>query len=157
MSMSEAGGLPDKTRERAGYVSILARDYRDQGLWDILISDVSIHQARYRGMELASELAFLVPEVLENPTAIFMGIRWDADENIAADVPSWLCYVGLPSCSFNASGKQLDPYNDMVYLVFVNAERVVYHYRWDKCCPDNPRLPLGHDDPEKPRFRERVL
>ena len=108
-------------------------------------------------MELASELALIVPEVLLRPTAVFMGIRWDADENNITDVPSWLCYVGLPTCSFTASGEKADPYEGEVYLVFVNADRVVYHHRWDKCAPDNQRLPIGYNDPKRPRFRQRVL
>jgi hypothetical protein len=108
-------------------------------------------------MQLASELAFIVPEVLANPTAIFMGIRWDDDEDRQTDVPAWLCYVGLPHNSFGPTGEERNPYPDEVYLVFVNAERVAYHYRWEKCCPDNPKLPLGHSGPGKPRFTRRVL
>ncbi len=143
----------DKIKERDGYYSFAAKDYRDKGEWDILLPDSSVHESRRRGIQLASELAFILPEVLRNPTAIFMGIRWDADEKLAGDVPGWLCYVGLPQKSYDVNGRETDAYVDKVYLVFVNEDRVVYHYRWDKCCPDNPRLPMGH----KTRFRERKI
>ena len=153
MTRDDQPKYPDKIKERNGYVTITAKDYRDLGEWDILLADATIHQSRRKGLELASELANIVPDVLANPTAIFMGIRWEPDENRASDVPGWLCYVGIPIASYNENGIEMPPFVDEVFLVFVNQDRVVYHFRWDKCCMDATTLPIGHET----RFGKRVL
>lgn len=144
-----------KKKERAGYISLDALDFRDRGTFDVLLAQEKIKRARFAGIQLAKELAFLVPEILQSPKAIFEGIRWDNDED-RTSVDSWLCYCGVPSRAFTINGADRAPYENKVYLVFVNADRVVYHYRWDKCCPDNPWMPVGYDDIAKPRFRKRI-
>jgi hypothetical protein len=45
------------------------------------------------------------------------------------------------------------PYPGQVYLVFLNDEKVAYNWRWEKADPDQPGLPMDHED----RFKQRLL
>jgi len=119
--------------------------------YEVALSHSRIKETAKRGMGAILEASRLVEYVIQNPTAIFEGIRRDADDpNYGA---SWRCYCGLPTCAFNASGKEVNPPAGMVFLVFVNDEMVVYNWRWDKADADTPRYPHNYKD----RFRERVL
>jgi hypothetical protein len=152
--MSETPTNPyEKKKEREGYVSILAKDIHDGGEWHVLIPASKIGDAKRLGMGFAKELGAIVPAVLRNPKAIFRGIRFDDYSNKKSSADDWLCYVGLPTVSFDERGSEMGPYENEVFLVFVNLDRVVYHWRWEKCCPDNVTLPVDHQT----RFRERIL
>ncbi len=112
--------------------------------WDVRVSH-SRMKAVARSMGQAKELGFILPEVLRKPTAIFQGIREEGESE-------WLCYCGLPSHSYHKDGTRRAPYEDEVYLVFVNADRVAYNSRWEKCDPDNPKVPSNIDG----RFHQRL-
>lgn len=104
-----------------------------------------------RGMGHAKECAFTVPEILVRPTAIFEGLTQDHDEDRRGI--GWRCYCGRPSKGYRADGTECPPFPNQVYLVFVNAECVAYNWRWEKCDPAQPDLPIGHAD----RFKKRLL
>lgn len=98
-------------------------------------------------MGAAKELAYLVPLTLQQPTAVSCGVREEGESR-------WLCYVGLPPDAYNdRTGEQLRPWLGQVFLVFVDGDRIVYNWRWDKADLGDLRLPvdLGR------RFEERVL
>lgn len=90
------------------------------------------------------EMTKILPEILKSPKAIFEGIRWDEDEDREVDADGWRCYVGIPKLSFDKDGKQGAPWKDEVYLVFVNADGVVYNWRWEDCDSDNTTVPHGY-------------
>jgi hypothetical protein len=65
----------------------------------------------------------------------------------------WRCYCGVPEQSFRSDGSPGRPYPGQVYLVFVNDEGVAYNWRWEKADPDQPSLPMDHEN----RFKRRLL
>ena len=104
-----------------------------------------------RSMGHAKEAAFIVPHILQKPTAIFEGLRQNEDEDRRG--VGWRCYCGVPPQSYRTDGKECDVYPGQVYLVFVNQDKVVYNWRWEKADPDAPTLPIGHGT----RFKTRRL
>lgn len=87
------------------------------------------------------EAAKAVPEVLENPKAIFEGIRWDQDSDTRSDADDWLCYSGIPSQAFHQDGNPRRPYDGEVLLVFMNSDHVIYNWRWERCDDDDTTMP----------------
>ena len=92
-----------------------------------------------------------MPVILQHPTAMFSGLRWDEDEDRRGY--GWRCYCGIPEHSFRPDGSERRPYPNQVYLVFVNDQRIAYNWRWEQEDPDDPALPVGHET----RFRQRLL
>lgn len=103
-----------------------------------------------RGVLHVKECAYIVPMILEKPTAIFEGLRQDDDEDRRGY--GWRCYCGVPDRSYRADGTEGPPRTGYVYLVFVNDEMVAYNWSWTKADPDDPRVPANHEN----RFRERL-
>ena len=93
----------------------------------------------------------IVPMILQQPTAIFEGLRQDEDEDSRG--MGWRCYCGIPEHAYHSNGTQRNPYPGQVYLVFVNDERVAYNWRWEKADPDDPKVPENHEA----RFKTRLL
>ncbi len=89
--------------------------------------------------------------ILEQPTAIFEGLRRDEDEDKWGS--GWRCYCGRPTQSYRSDGSVSPPYPGQIYLVFVNDERVAYNWRWKKADLDRPNLPAGYLS----RFRLQLL
>lgn len=104
-----------------------------------------------RSMGHAKECAYAVPAILQHPTAIFEGLRADEDEDRRGT--GWRCYCGVPPAAYRADGSERPPYREQVYLVFVNDQQVAYNWRWEKCDPSDPGLPLGFAT----RFKRRLL
>jgi hypothetical protein len=92
-----------------------------------------------------------MPMILQQPTAIFEGIRQDEDEDRQGY--GWRCYCGIPESAYHSDGSVRAPYPNQVYLVFVNDESVAYNWRWEQADEDDPKLPQGH----KERFKQRLL
>ncbi|MCI0684891.1 MAG: hypothetical protein L0Y71_22575 [Gemmataceae bacterium] len=46
----------------------------------------------------------LVPNVLEAPTVIFEGLRWEGDED--KDRPGWRCYCARPTSMYDKRGDE---------------------------------------------------
>ncbi|HZW09297.1 MAG TPA: hypothetical protein VFF69_05280 [Phycisphaerales bacterium] len=95
--------------------------------------------------------------MIKRPHAVFQGIRWEEDEdrlNHGCNADSWLCYSLNPGQYYDPSESEPQPSNpEEVFLVFVNVERIAYHWRWDDVDEDGSGLPRGW----RTRFRERVL
>ncbi len=102
------------------------------------ISDEKIRNIALRGMGHAKDLAFCVREVLADPTAIFRGVREEGE-------CKWLCYAGKPRHSYTKEGNTCPPRKDRVFLVFVNDEGIIYHWRWDSSSSDDDALPENYD------------
>lgn len=141
----------EKRKTRRFYLPIIALDPHDGGDWDLLISPKTIQWAVDGGMGCAKELAETVRWGLANPNAVYLGVR-DWEKDISED--DWYCYVATPPFAYNfQTGKPVRPaWENEVFLIYVNAERVYYLSYWAKCDPTDGSLPLGHED----RFRERV-
>jgi mRNA interferase MazF len=103
-----------------------------------------------RSLGHAKECGCSVPEILQNPTAVFQGLRSDAEEDPHG--VGWRCYCGIPTNSYRADGTAGRPYAERVYLVFVNDESIAYNWRWEKADPDDGTLPVGYAE----RFKERL-
>jgi hypothetical protein len=146
VTMSHRG---DSRRE---YITLLAIEPADGTLsCEVQISFERMQAVGRRSMGHAKECGFIVPMVLQKPTAIFEGLRRDEDE--ARRGFGWRCYCGVPEQSFRPDGTPDRPYLGQVYLVFVNDERVAYNWRWEKADPDDPKLPINHQN----RFKQRLL
>lgn len=104
-----------------------------------------------RSLGHAKECGYIVPMILQKPTAIFEGLRRDEDEDPRG--VGWRCYCGIPEYSYRPDGTSGRPYPNQVYLVFVNDEGVAYNWRWEKADANDPKLPQDHDT----RFKQRVL
>ncbi|MHB8900294.1 MAG: hypothetical protein ACYC6Y_16210 [Thermoguttaceae bacterium] len=104
-----------------------------------------------RSVGHARECGEIVPAILQRPSAIFEGLRWDEDEDRKG--VGWRCYCGVPEHAYSSDGTAIRPYAGQVYLVFVNDEGVAYNWRWEKADPDNPRFPIYYQE----RFKSQVL
>lgn len=104
-----------------------------------------------RSLGQAKECGYIVPHVLQQPTAVFEGLREDDDEDRRG--VGWRCYCGVPDRAYHSDGTERSAYPGQVYLVFVNEERVAYNWRWEKADADNPQLPQNYQT----RFKTRLL
>ena len=137
---------------RRDYITLLGIEPKDGSLTcEVQISFDRMQAVGRRSMGHAKECGLIVPMILENPSAIFEGLRRDEDEDRWGY--GWRCYCGLPEFSYRPDGSSAPPYFGQVYLVFVNDERIAYNWRWEKADPDNPSLPIGHET----RFKQRLL
>ena len=144
--------MAQKGDSRREYITLMAIEPRDGTLsCEIQISYARMQAVGRRSMGHAKECGFILPMILQSPTAIFEGIRKDEDEDRLGY--GWRCYCGLPDQMFRRDGTSAPPYPGQVYLVFVNDEKVAYNWRWEKAAPDNPRLPIDYQT----RFKQRLL
>ncbi len=150
--MSESAprdSIRTKARNRPGYAKLNARDPNDGKYWDVLISPGRLNWIKRVGGALVHETRLIVPTVLDKPTAIFQGLLSDDDEDKFGDVGGWLCYLGQPCYAYDDSGRPYPVREGLRYLIFLNAERVAYAWRFDQ----DDRLPASFDH----RFKERLL
>jgi hypothetical protein len=104
-----------------------------------------------RSLGHAKECGYIVPAILQRPTAVFEGLRRDEDEDPRG--VGWRCYCGIPVSSYRRDGTEAAPYPNQVYLVFVNEEGVAYNWRWEKADADKPTLPIDYQS----RFKKQML
>jgi hypothetical protein len=104
-----------------------------------------------RSVGQAKECGYIVPAILQHPTAIFEGIRSDEDEDRRG--VGWRCYCGVPSVAYRTDGSERPAWPNQVFLVFVNEDRVAYNWRWEQADGDEPNLPVNHAE----RFKRRFL
>jgi len=120
---------------------------RDGQFIPVFVRESKAEVVRRRGVGPARELGECVPPTLSLPHAVFRGLR-DQDEE------EGLCYVGHPDRSFDyKSGNRVPPPAGEVFLVFVNEQRIVYTWGWERMSPDNAELPEGYAT----RFKERLV
>ncbi len=135
----DPGFYGPKKKTRRGYFSIHAFDFRDGGMWDILINELCVTDCRGRPDAL-NTLAKIVPLVLQNPKAIYAGIRPEYEQDSSKDLSYGLCYQGFPKRSFRGPD-ELPALPGKCFLVFINAERVAYTWRWESVDPLRPLMP----------------
>ncbi len=145
------GVMAARGESRRKYLTLEAVDPLTGSTCEVLISYDRMQAVARRSMGHAKECGFIVPMMLQKPTAIFEGLRQDEDEDRRGY--GWRCYCGIPEYAYHADGTERQPYRGQVYLVFVNDERVAYNWRWERADPDDPNLPENHDT----RFKRRLL
>ncbi len=145
--------MADSNRSRRQYLAIEAIDPKDGKPCEVMISYDRMQAVSSRSTGQIMECSDIVPMILQHPTAIFEGLRWDQDEDQDRRGVGWRCYCGIPDHAYRMDGTPIPPYRGQVYLVFVNDERVAYNWRWEKASPDDPRRPVDHET----RFREQLL
>jgi hypothetical protein len=143
--------MDDKDDSRRRALVLQAVNPSDGGPCEVQISFDRMQAVARRSLGHAKECGYIVPAILQKPTAIFEGLRKDEDEDPKG--VGWRCYCGIPEQSYAADGLAQRPYPNQVYLVFVNEEGVAYNWRWEKADDDDPRLPKDHQS----RFKRRAL
>ena len=142
--------MADAPGTRRQYLTIEAADGQG-GVFFVHISHDRLLAVSSRSRGQIYEAAEIVPAVLRNPAAIFEGLCVDADESYRG--VGWRCYSAIPDRSYTIDGVKRPPWEDKVFLVFVNDEKVAYNWRWEMCDLDDARLPQNHVD----RFKKRIL
>jgi hypothetical protein len=151
MGETQPGAKYDKAKTRKGYAVVDAIDPHDGGTWNVLISPQFMEWVKRQGMGKTRELTDSVRWVLLNPAMLRRGLR-DIERDIDDD--GWLCYVATPPRAYDyKTGAQRPPWDGEVMIVCVTDEGVLYGWWWVQADPDDPRLPIGHQQ----RFRERVF
>jgi hypothetical protein len=146
----------ERTLERSDREIFPAINPADGSLFDAYITMRRAAWVAKRGKGAVWEMAHTVTAVMCRPFSVHEGIRWEEDEDRDknSDVDSWLCYCGHPSTYYDPNSVSPQPAgSDDVFLVFLNKERVAYHWRWDDADDDGSKLPFGHAT----RFQRRVL
>ena len=142
---------PNEGQPRRQYLTLRAVDPQDGTLSaEVQVSFDRMQSVGRRSLGHARECGEIVPAVLQNPTAVFEGLREDTDEDRSGF--GWRCYCGVPAHSFRSDGTKARPYAGQVYLVFVNDERVAYNWRWERADPEDPTLPIKY----LTRFKQRL-
>ena len=107
---------------------------------EVLIPKRLIERAKRLGKGGIFELAQLVTWVLLNPRKIYEGLRRDDDDD-PGETDGWLCYSAAPEFAFDYETGERCSRPNRVLLVFVNKERVAYHWRWELEAPEQPGVP----------------
>lgn len=143
--------MVDKEESRRKGLILQAVNPVDGTVCELQISFERMQTVARRSLGHAKECGYIVPMILQKPTAIFEGLRRDEDEDPRGI--GWRCYCGIPERGYSSDGTPGRPYPNQVYLVFVNEEGVAYNWRWERADADNPTLPQNHDT----RFKQRLL
>lgn len=143
--MAESGGT------RRELILLDAINPEDGKVCKVQISHDRMMAVARRSIGHAKECGYIVPAILQRPTAIFEGLKSDEDEDRRG--VGWRCYCGSPSTAYRTDGSETSPWHEQVFLVFVNIEKVAYNWRWEKADSDDPNLPINHTE----RFKRRLL
>ena len=143
--MAEEGG-----KRREG-ILLDAIDPVDGSHCKVQISHGRMMAVASRSVGQAKECGYVVPAILQKPTAIFEGLKSDEDEDRRG--VGWRCYCGVPPVAYRTDGSERPPWPGQVFLVFVNDERVAYNWRWEMADSEDPNLPVKHME----RFKRRLL
>ena len=124
-------------------------------LFQVAITLRRAERAAKRGQGAVLEMAHTVTATLKRPHSVHEGIRWDEDEDRERQsADSWLCYCGHPAEYFDPNDTRPQPANEgEVFLVFVNKDRVAYHWIWDDADEDGSGCPRGY----RTRFCRKAL
>lgn len=149
--MADPLGDQPKEKVRRGYSSLDAVDPRDGKQWHVLLADSKMDWVAQQGEGRTRELAHTVRWSLMNPRAIFRGVR---DDTHGMDEDEWLAYVATPPKAYDhKTGREVPPWPNEVFLVFVSEERVIYNWYWSECDRYDSHLPEDYES----RFDERLL
>jgi len=143
--------MAEKGETRRQYILLDAINADDGKLFKIQVSFDRMQAVARRSLGHASECGYILPVILQKPTAIFEGLRHDDDEDRRG--VGWRCYCGVPSNCYRPDGTVAPPYPRQVFLVFVNEDRVAYNWRWEKADEKDGNLPINHAE----RFKRRLL
>lgn len=135
------------------YEYLEAVNPKDGSKFTVKVSHKRMKAVATRGEGAIYEMAYVLPEILKAPRMIFEGLLRNEDEPSDDYSIGWLCYVGIPSKAYMSDGKQVKPWEDEVYLVFVNNENVVYNWRWEKADNQDITMPTEYNK----RFKRRSL
>jgi hypothetical protein len=139
--------MPDEQPMPSDCAPIEALDPNTGKTRHLYVRQAKIQATAKRGMGPARELAYVVPWAVQNPSAIFRGVREEGESQ-------WLCFVARPQDAYDyKTGERRAPWLGQVFLVFVDDDRIIYNWRWDKADLNQPDLPLDYVD----RFEERLL
>ena len=122
-------------------------------------SQVKLNNIRKFGNSCEKNRAIhLVIPTLQEPSAVFRGLRLEEDSRLSGEESGWLCYCSRPWRDFDRLGKECNPPPNRVFLVFVNSEHVFYDWRWEdadlqEVIANKIYLPENHQT----RFKERLL
>lgn len=142
--------MAEMKESRRQYITIAAIDPTDGTACEVMISYDRMQAVGRRSLGHAKECAYVVPMILQHPTAVFEGFGRDEDEDRTGY--GWRCYCGIPDHAYLRDGSAIPPHSGQVYLVFVNDEGVAYNWRWEEADSEQPLLPVDYAD----RFREQV-
>ena len=142
--------MADDAPTRRDALAVNAFDPTTAGDMTVYISYERVQAVGKRSKGQIKEAAYLVPQALQCRGPVFEGLCTEEDEDKRG--VGWRCYCSLPSKSYSPDGDECPPRRGQVYLVFVNEDRVVYNWRWERADTDHPDLPRGHEA----RFKRRL-
>ena len=148
------GQVADPIQTRREFLMLDAIDPVDGKLLTVQISHQRIIAVGARSYGQAYEARDVLPQVLSKPSAIYEGLCWDSDEDRRG--AGWRCYAGVPDCSYTKDGTKQGPWENELFLAFINADRVVYNWRWEKIDPET-RMLQGTAVSQKQRFNRKLL
>jgi hypothetical protein len=105
--------MVDKEESRRKGLFLQAANPVDGKLCEVQISFERMQIVARRSLGHAKECGYIVPKILQKPTAIFEGLRQDEDEDPRG--VGWRCYCGIPEHSYSADGTPGRPYPNQVY------------------------------------------
>ena len=131
--------------------SVAAINPDDGRPWQIGVPRAVQQRMLDKGRGRVLEFAEVVVPNLMHPAAVFRGIR-DSDWGEGDD--EGLCYVCTPTAAYDYKRHvEVNAWPGQVLLVFVNGERELYNWRWERADPERPDRPLGWET----RFRESAI
>jgi len=136
---------------RRGAILLDAINPGDGKFCKVQLSHERMQAVARRSLGQAKECGYILPVILQKPTAIFEGLRLDDDEDRRG--VGWRCYCGMPTVAYRTDGSERTPWPDQVFLVFVNQENIAYNWRWETADSNDPQLPINHLG----RFKRRLL
>jgi len=118
-----------------------------------LISQRRLEAAARRSEGQVLEAAYVVPQALQRPTAVFEGLKREGDEPHRRGAAGWRCYCTIPDRAYDKDGQRHDPWDNEVFMAFVDDERIVYNWYWYQSDRENERLPDDYGN----RFERQLL
>ncbi len=117
--------ITPKLGERKRIYAIPGLSPDGKSAWDFHVDSKKVDFVKRTSTGAVYEFAKNVPFVMNDLNAIvFQGIRTDGHQE-------GLCYMGWPHRRFGAEGNELPVKDEECFLVFINEERIIYHWRWE--------------------------
>ena len=100
--------MAEKEGSRRKYLTLAAVNPADGTATEVLVSYDRMQAVGRRSLGQAKECGYLVPKVLQEPTAVFEGLREDEDEDRRG--VGWRCYCSVPDRAYRVDGTERSPY-----------------------------------------------